>query len=319
MKPGTKKRLLLVTLTPLLLALLGELLLRPLVPACGVTPFRTSQRSGLASEFRPGFTTLYKGFQTSFNSGGYRGPEFPAPREGARRVALVGDSFAFGSAVDLADTLAVRLEGALGDAQVLNLGVPGYCASNVAAVVEHDALRLDPDVVLYLFYNNDIDPPPSFESIPQDAVIDGMHGFPGHSALLQWLNVRIKGFALRVLGLQLARRTPEESAQLWEEGGEERLRTSLLDMRERCEAAGVRFAVAVYPNLTVVERSPFRPIDLGAISTCKDLGVECLDLLDAFSGEADLTRYWASVFDTHPNGAANGLVADYLARQLWGG
>lgn len=319
MKPRTKKRLLVATMTPLLLASIAEFSLRTLVPACGVTPFRVSQRAGLASEFRPGFRTLYKGFMTSFNSDGYRGAEWPDPRTGALRVALVGDSFVFGSAIDLSDTLAVRLEEALGDAQVLNLGVPGYCAGNVAAVVEHDALGQEAGTVLYVFYNNDIDPPPSFEAIPQDAIIDGMYGFPGHSALLQWLNVRVKRVALRGFGIQLARRTPAQSVDLLEEGGEERVRAAIQDMRDRCGAEGVRFAVAVYPNLTVVDQSPFRPIDLRVIRVCRDLGVECIDLLGAFQGEADLTRYWASVFDTHPNGMANGRVADYLASQLWEG
>ena len=118
--------------------------------------------------------------------------------------------------------MAVRLEGQLGEAQVLNLGVPGYGAGHAAAVVEHDALRLDPDVVLYVFYNNDADPPPEFDSIDPEAVIDGMYGFPLHSALLQWLNVRVKQAALGWFGLQLARRTPARSQAIWDEGGGER-------------------------------------------------------------------------------------------------
>jgi hypothetical protein len=318
MSPRIRKRLLIVTVTPLALAVAMELFLRTRVPSCGVTPFRISQRSGLASEFRPGFKTLYKGFEVSFNAEGYRGPEFPARAEGALRVALVGDSFVFGSAVGLADTLAARLEEALGDGQVLNMGVPGYGAGNVAAVVEHDALRLEPDVVLYVFYNNDIDPPPAFQEIPQDAIIDGMHGFPLHSALLQWLNVRVKQTALRWFGLQLARRTPAQSLALWEQGGGERVREAITRMRDLCAAQGVRFLVAGYPNLTMVGKNPFLPIDLGTAEVCKELGVEWVDLAEAFDGERDLTRYWASVFDTHPSGAANEKVAACLAPRLRG-
>lgn len=317
MSPRTRKRLLIITVTPLVLAAASELFLRTRVPHCGVTPFRVSQRTGLASEFRPGFTTLYKGFEVSFNADGYRGPEIPPREEGALRVALVGDSFVFGSAVDLADTLAARMEEALGDSQVLNLGVPGYGAGNVAAVVEHDALRLDPDVVLYVFYNNDIDPPPVFLEIPQDAIIDGMHGFPLHSALMQWLNVRGKQAALRWFGVQLARRTSAESQALWEQGGSARVREAIAHMRDLCAARDVRFLVAGYPNLTLVGKNPFRPIDRGTAEVCADLGVEWIDLVEAFGGETDLTRYWASAFDTHPSGYANGQVAAFIAPRLW--
>lgn len=318
MSPCTRKRLLLAVLVPLALGGLAEVLLRRHVPHCGVTPFQLSERAGLASELRPGFSTLYKGHEVSINSDGYRGPELPPRMDGALRVAMVGDSFVFGNAVGLADTMAVRLEGQLGEAQVLNLGVPGYGAGHAAAVVEHDALRLDPDVVLYVFYNNDADPPPEFDSIDPEAVIDGMYGFPLHSALLQWLNVRVKQASLGWFGLQSARRTPARSQAIWDEGGGERVREAIGRMRDLCAARGVRLLVAGYPNLTQVEHNPFLPIDLGAAEVCAELGVEWVDLTGAFGGEEDLTRYWASVFDTHPNGEANQRVAEHLAPLLRG-
>ncbi len=318
MTPPTKKRILLSILLPLVLLAVPELYLRRRVPACGVTPFRISQREGLSSEFRPGFRTLYKGFDIQFNSRGYRGEEFPAREAGKLRVALVGDSFVFGTAVDLPDTLAVRLQEALGEAQVLNLGVPGYNAGNVAAVLELDALPLDPDVVVYVFYSNDVDPPPHYDAIDPDGVIDSMYGFPLHSALLQWLNVRIKQAALRVLGKQLARRTPQISREQWEQGGGERVRRAIVRMRDACAARGVRFLVAGYPHLTDRRKNPFRPIDEAAAELCAELGVQWIDLAEAFGDQQDLTGYWASVFDTHPNGEANGRVAAYLAQFLRG-
>jgi len=44
--------------------------------------------------------------------------------------------------------------------------------------------------------------------------------------------------------------------------------------------------------------------------------VEWVDLVDAFGGEEDLTRFWASAFDTHPSGEANQLVAEHLVPLL---
>jgi len=316
----TRIRLLCSILAPILLLVAGEYLLRLRVPACGVTPFRLSEVPGLSSELRPGFTTLYKGFQVSLNSHGFRGGEFPPRQEGVLRVALVGDSFTFGSAVAVPNTLAARLEAALIEggtpAQVLNLGVPGYTAGNVAAVVEHKALALEPDVVVYVFYANDVLPLPAWEEISPDAVIDGMHGFTGHSALLQWTNVRFRQYALRWFDKQLTRQTPEMSRDEWEEGGGERVRAAIVRMRDVCAARGARLLVAGYPNLTFPEHNPFRPIDEAAAGVCDELGVAFVDLLEAFGQERDLTRYWASVFDTHPNGAANACVGAFLVPHL---
>ena len=320
MNRRTWKRLAWATLTLLVLLGLAEVWLRRLVPSCGVTPFRLSEVQGLSSEFRPGFATLYKGFEVSFNSHGFRGGELPARQDGVLRVALVGDSIAFGSAIDLPDTIAVRLEAALAQrgvrAQVLNLGVPGYAAANVAAVVEHKALALEPDVVIYVFYSNDTEVPVVHKRFPPDAVIDGMYGYPAHSALLQWLNLKVKQLALRSFGIQLARRTPEKSRAEWRDGGGSRVRAAVQHMRDSCAAAGARYLVASYPHLTLPEKNPFRPIDERAGEVCDELDVAFVDLLEVFGQERDLMRYWASVFDAHPSGAANAKVAAQLAAKL---
>lgn len=318
MKPVLRK--LLVTAGVTAAVLLGlELALRRQVPHCGVTPFRKSELVGLSAEFRPGFTTLYKGHQVSINSDGFRGPELPAPEPGVLRVALVGDSFTFGTAIGLEDTLAVSLERALEAAgtraQVLNLGVPGYCALEVAELVEHRALALQPDLVLYVFFANDIDAPMRWETIPPDAVIDAMQEYPLHSALAEWLLSKARRAAL-ALGLDLGRNTPEHNVAQYEQGGGERLRDALGRMQAACSRAGVRLAMGVYPYPTRVDRNPYRPVDERALRDARRQGVECLDLLEAFEGERDLTRYQASAFDSHPDGEANRRVAAYLAARL---
>ena len=304
-----------------LLLLAGELYLRSLVPACDITPFRLSGVDGLSSELRPDFTTLYNGVRVSINSIGCRGPELAPREDDAIRVAVVGDSFAFGSAIELEHTIARRLEAALEElgrpAQAVNFGVPGYGAVEAAAVVEEKALRVDPDVVLYVFYANDTQKQPEYTTIPQDGVIDPMHEFVARSALLEWMSVRVRQLASG-LGRPLGKRTPDFSRSVYEHAGGARVRRSITRMRDACEAAGVRFLIAGYPHLTHTDVNPFRPIDELAAADAEALGVPFLDLLEAFGGERDLTRYWASVFDHHPNGEANTLVARFLAPHVAG-
>lgn len=290
------------------------------VPLCGVTPFRPSDLPGVSAELRPGFETLYKGVRVRINSLGCRGPEVPPREEGVLRVALVGDSMTFGSSLELDDTLAVSLERALAGrgrrAQVVNFGVPGYCAGNVASVVEHRALPIEPDVVLYVFYANDGDPPDDWTEIPPDARIDELHAYPYHSALLEWVNVEVKELALR-FGKRLTRRTPQWSRLEYERGGGERVRAALRRMRDACAAAGVRFLVADYPHMTAPALNPFRPIDELAAADAAALGIDWFDLAPVFAGEGTLRRFQAGVFDHHPNGAANRRVAEWLVERVW--
>ena len=291
----------------------AEVYLRRSVPHCGVTPFRLTQYEGLSAELRPGFSTLYKGHQVSINSSGYRGPEIQEKTEGVKRIAVLGDSFVFGNSLALDDTLPMCLGREMDGAEAVSFGVPGYTAGNVAAVLERDALAHDPDVVLYAFYCNDHLPSSQWKEIPEDAVIDGMHGFPLHSALAQWLNVQVKFSALRLFGLQLARRTSKSSEAAWREGGRERVKAALLKMKALCSSAEIPLVVCIYPNLTFVGKNPFRPFDDGMLELCAELEIECHDLLGAFPGEVDLLVYWAGVFDSHPNGECNQRVAEFLA------
>ncbi|MEZ5978796.1 MAG: GDSL-type esterase/lipase family protein [Planctomycetota bacterium] len=89
-------------------------------------------------------------------------PAEPAP-QGIVRVAVFGDSCAFGIGVETAETLPARLAlelEALGHdrsrVQVLNFGVPGYSTVQVARVLDEVLLEIRPDVaVFYVAAAND--------------------------------------------------------------------------------------------------------------------------------------------------------------------
>lgn len=109
------------------------------------------------SRLRPAVTYRY-------DRHGFREPGFSeAPAPGAYRVALVGDSYVFGSGVPLEGTLAVQLAGALAardparKVEVLNLGVPGANLASDVDLALAAAGRLAPDaVVLCLVVPNDL-------------------------------------------------------------------------------------------------------------------------------------------------------------------
>ncbi|MEE2941287.1 MAG: SGNH/GDSL hydrolase family protein [Planctomycetota bacterium] len=298
-----------------------ELGFRAKVPACGLTPFRSSAVPGLAVELRPSFETVYKGVAVRTNSMGMRGPEVGPREPGLLRVALCGDSFTFGSGVEYEGTLAASLERALAErgtpAVVFNLGVPGYTAEEAAAAAEHRVPGLAPDVLVYVLYANDVDPPRAPMEIPANARIDPMNGFTLGSAFVEWVRIQVSRALVRS-GRRPNRRTPGWSRHEYENGGGARIRSAVRRMEALCAASDARFVAVSYPHLTDPALNPFRPIDELFHRDLAALGVEAYDLLEAFGEERDLLRYWADVFDHHPSAECNARVASFLAERLSG-
>jgi lysophospholipase L1-like esterase len=93
------------------------------------------------------------------NTAGYRGPVASAERaDGSLRVAVLGDSVAFGFGSEawpeiLERRLASRLPGR--KVEVLNFGVPGYAVVQGARQLDSDVAGLTPDVVVIAYGWND--------------------------------------------------------------------------------------------------------------------------------------------------------------------
>jgi hypothetical protein len=99
----------------------------------------------------------YQGVRISTNSAHMRGRrEFPLGRTGAARVAVVGDSYAFGQCVEDDETFPAVMEERLPDTEVMNLGVMGYGQDQALLRMRRDALRYRPDVVVFGFHGTDM-------------------------------------------------------------------------------------------------------------------------------------------------------------------
>ena len=296
----------------------GECALRADVPENGVTPFRTGTLPGLASELRPGFVTRYRGHEVSINAAGFRGPEVTPRRDGELRIALVGDSFTFGNGVAFEDTLGEALAAELArlgrDARVFNCGVPGYNAEHAAITARERALALDVDVLVYVFFANDLEPSPEREEVPPDAVIDALYGFPLRSALGQWCAVHVKRW-LPGLSVSGEERKRAAWAELLQDGGP-RVVAAIQSMREAAQARSAAFAVAVYPFLAPPEANPFTQVDDFVIESCRALGVPSVALREALPEGDALYDLWSSTWDSHPDAEGHRRAAALLAPRI---
>ena len=118
---------------------------------------RRSDDPRLRFELRPGGVARAE-VEYRVNELGLRGPETTREKPaGVRRIALVGDSIAFGYWVADEHGFARQLEGLLaaapgaGRIELLNFGVPGYNLEQEIETLRAKALAFEPDLVVVLF------------------------------------------------------------------------------------------------------------------------------------------------------------------------
>lgn len=122
---------------------------------------RSSKRPGLDYDLVPGVVGKNWGTTIAINSHGFRDREYDlAKPRGVRRIVVLGDSIAFGTNLEAADTFPERLEAMYGvsgrKVEVLNLAVAGYDTLNEVVFLEQTGLAFSPDVVVVGYCINDL-------------------------------------------------------------------------------------------------------------------------------------------------------------------
>lgn len=120
------------------------------------------------------FANPYHGYRATVrtNALGLRGGEVRIPKlSGVYRILLLGDSMTAGLEVDQEDTFAAVCERRLDGqrrTEVINAGVRGYNLDNVLGFLQTDGLALEPDLVVYVFTDNDLVTKPEFSPVQGD-------------------------------------------------------------------------------------------------------------------------------------------------------
>ncbi|NTV23126.1 MAG: hypothetical protein HGA85_01985 [Nanoarchaeota archaeon] len=99
-------------------------------------------------------------YSTMLNNEGFRDINWALEKKpGVTRVAVIGDSFTFGYGIDNThDTYPKQLERELGTGyEVMNFGLPGANVLDIYWVYRNHVLKYDPDIVIYGFFQNDVE------------------------------------------------------------------------------------------------------------------------------------------------------------------
>jgi lysophospholipase L1-like esterase len=278
---------------------------------------RHSEVSGLAYELAPLLECESLGMRIRTNSRGMRGPEpLHDGTPGLARIAVLGDSYAFGYGVE-EDASFPRLlqrelqSGPLGADRtfdVLNLGVCGYSTRDeVPALRKH--LDLRPDLVLLTYTLND----------PEIEPIQPLHRYfcePEwwqHSHLLRAVAKSRRANEISRSGKNYFMFLHAPDSTRWRSVCE-----AFSELRRLADSRGFRVAVVIFPMMTVQrpwERYRYREIHEQVRGEAEENGFPVLDLLGPYSAH-DPAELVLSPDDVHPNRLGNRIAATEIARLL---
>jgi len=218
--------------------------------------------------------------------------------KGLRRVAVLGDSIAFGYWVAERDGFPSQLEamlnatGAPGHVEVLNFGVPGYNLDQEIEALRARGLAFSPDLVVVAFCLNDLEGLFSYElGLVQDRADRGRsplgrlrEGLLDRSLLFSWIEYRLSELEAR---RSFVRARNPLGGPLYAEAVEQQraaLAGKLDVLRSLLASRSIPGLVAVFPVLGGrFERYPHRELHRVVVETAEGAGLAAVDLLDCYS------------------------------------
>ncbi len=249
------------------------------------------------------------------NNFGFRGENFQIERNDSLRIAFLGDSFCWGTGVRLEDTLTVRIEQDLNQRkglgrsiEVYNFGLPGFNTNNEAALYDHVVRHFQPDLLVVLYFLNDVNLP------PERSFAEGPEWAPGLRRFSLLADLVITGFNRQANHTNLVSRV----ADAYENGhpGITSVENALARIGHINALHEVPTVLVAFPWL--IELDDNYPLSfcherIGSIAEKE--GFTYLDLLPVFRSrrEKDL---WVHTSDQHPNELAHQIAANAISDVL---
>lgn len=292
---------------------------------------RPSALPGVRFELIPGATGITPSmpYEIRVNQWGFRGPEVALEKpQGTWRIAVLGDSIAFGRTYDESEIFPTLLQEGLARRypdlriEVLNASLSGRDTWEEAAILEHRVLPLQPDVVILQICLNDhvrLAPPDRASGVGAFGELPWYR----YSSLLRLLDYKVPGFRdwhwrwLDRLGsrpsgklfLRNQRVTHEQILDVgthWEEWSRE-----LLRVRDLTRGAGAEVLFVVFPVDWVMKEGRISSLpELTALAE-KD-GIPLLDMIAFYGSDtrSNLRDY------THPSRRGHRVAAVEIERVI---
>jgi GDSL-like Lipase/Acylhydrolase family len=262
----------------------------------------------------------FTGIALSSNEFGFRDRGMTLPRRaGVERIAVMGDSWAFGWGMEYEKTFVRRLESLLRErhpdrpVELLNFAIPGHNMNQHFAMLRDEVLRFRPDRVVLFLHLNDIEVIPASQTEPAakpDAAAT-WHLPELKTSQLVYSRVLLP-VAMR-LGISNPKYVNDLLSQYSPEGryleSYVRYVDGYLDLLRH---AGVDVTVFLLP-LALAQNHPYQlqVVNDRVKAIFADRGVEVIELLESYtSHRKDELIIHAN--DYHPNEFACGLLAEEI-------
>lgn len=274
---------------------------------------------------------------------GIRDREFSLKKPaGVRRICVLGDSFTFGTAINLEDTYPKVMQRALAKlapklrVQVLNLGMEAINTAQEVALLENRAVKFEPDIVLLTTHVNDASgygitapdrgaPSANQTWIERLGLTSGVHdpGAKQTGAQRRTMSLRRQSRLVDLLANRLhyalyGSVLVENYIADWKPGGSGSLEftDALRRAAALAEEHGFELHVAHYPMLTQLDGGyPLLEVRDRIAELTAAEGLPFHDLLPVFTGN-DARELWAHAHDSHPGPRANKIAGRALAKGL---
>lgn len=250
-----------------------------------------------------------------FNRYGLRDDDFEREKQPDEyRVIAMGDSFTFGTGVQLEDCWTEVLQAGLAErlgrpAVVINAGLAsGHMPSLYEHWIEPHALGLEPDLLMVALCLNDMHRDVKLYAFEDP---DPPAWWGDRSALLTTIGklwARWRSPPPRPIDFT---RVVEQDPSRWQEG-----QAALLRMRDMLEGHGIRFMIVIQPMLSGLQiEYPYAGLTAMVRAFCEAEGIEYVDLTPRFLDRPE-RELWVHPTDQHPNHRGHRLIAEGILDYL---
>jgi len=251
----------------------------------------------------------------NINSAGFRGANFSVDKTlSTTRIAILGDSVAYGYSVPLEQTFARLLEKQLNDdghtVEVLNFAVNGYSTVAELELYKTRVREYHPDIVLLAYVLND--------PLPASFVVQSVGSARKQADAFQWLSHATQLGAWVYLKWQAITQKTDRlnnyqnmyaNTDLWKSTTQ-----SLVELSSLTKKEGAAFGVVIFPLLLDFNDYPMRDIHKQVNDVLQENGILHIDLLDDFSAIPYMDLRPHPNDDTHPNAIGHAIAAKRMTR-----
>lgn len=275
----------------------------------------------------------FAGVPLKLNSFGFRDKEWVVSKpEDTFRIAVLGDSVAFGWGINEGDRFSNQIEIDLNSSspltgkkfEVMNFAVPGYNTVMEAATLHDQILQFKPDLIFVALVDNDAELPGFVRRQSQALAINRSFIFEAIRDQINGLKFadtarRVKGGVAQDVIAQLGdspgskSNTSNEFSPLL---GTDKLKSALLQINQE----KIPVICLAYENLRdengkiIVTTNPFARIS-------KELGIPVFTatkeiLSDLIAKQKPAVSTWVSANDFHPNAATHKIIASKSTQEI---